>query len=118
MSEPPAPVVPFRSSSPRRGNGLRLGARVRIGVSSDDLLGLGRTVAGLLRVLHGVDSEVRAGGGACLRADLLLVLVPEVPGAAGLAPARGVDPLAREGSPPDPPSPPVPAGLASATSWW
>ncbi|GIH77785.1 family 20 glycosylhydrolase [Planobispora longispora] len=98
MSEPPAPVVPLpQLLAPEGGNGLRLGARVRIGVSSDDLLGLGRTVAGLLRVLHGVDSEVRAGGGACLRADLLLVLVPEVPGAAGLAPARGVDPLAREG---------------------
>ncbi|GGS93150.1 beta-N-acetylhexosaminidase [Planobispora rosea] len=103
MSEPSAPVVPLpQSLTPEGGDGLRLGARVRVGVSSDDLLGLGHTVAGLLRVMHGADSEVRAGGGACLRADLLLVLVPEVPGAAGLAPARGLDPLARECQPTGP----------------
>ncbi|GAA3441418.1 family 20 glycosylhydrolase [Planomonospora venezuelensis] len=95
MSEsvPPVPLVPLPQRLAPAGEGtLRLGARPRVAVPSTELFGLGEVVAGLLGRMHGVDPSVQAGG----EAELRLVLAPEVPGAAELAPARGVDPLDRE----------------------
>ncbi|MBG0832614.1 family 20 glycosylhydrolase [Planomonospora sp. ID67723] len=95
MSEsiPPVPLVPLPQRLAPAGEGeLRMGRRPRIAVPSTGLSDLGEVVADLLGRMHGVEPSVQVGG----EAELRLVLVPEVPGAAELVPAQGIDPLDRE----------------------
>ncbi|WP_153530714.1 beta-N-acetylhexosaminidase [Actinomadura macrotermitis] len=63
-------IVPLPRRMTPEGPGLRLGARVRVAVPSQELRGLGEVVADLLARVHGVDAVVQAGG----EGDLVLAL--------------------------------------------
>lgn len=82
-------LVPLPQQLSPTTAGFALNARVRVGVPSADLLGLAEVVADLLVRLHGVEATAQVTG----EADLLLLIGQAAAG----VPARGLDPMDRQG---------------------